>query len=415
MRSLENMMGFPRILAIGSTLFALNLGGCALLPGAGPESWDVRKGQQDSESLQYALIRLTPDILEILSRNEPRLTSVFSDHSPPTQIRFGIGDIVGVTIFEAASGGLFIPEEAGVRPGNFITLPSQQVDSKGNISIPYAQPIHAAGRTQVEVQKSIVDALEARAIEPQVVVSLIEQRATLISVLGDVNAPNRFPVNHAGERVLDAIAQAGGPKFQGYEEWVVLERNGHRAVEPFGELIWESSTNIYLQPEDTIYLFHQPQTILAFGSTGNQGIFNFESWRMSLAEALGKASGLNDGAADASSVFLYRGETVEVARLLGVDVSKYQGPIIPVVYVLDLRNPAGWLLARKFDMRNKDVIYVPNSVTVEASKAMNFFRLAVGTVNDPIQAAVGVYALKAAAVKSASVLLVGGTTATAAP
>jgi len=408
-------MGFPRILAIGLTLFALNLGGCALLPGAGPESWDVRNGQQDSESLQYALIRLTPDILDILSRNEPRLTSVFSDHSPPTEIRFGIGDIVGVTIFEAASGGLFIPEEAGVRPGNFITLPSQQVDSKGNISIPYAQPIRAAGRTQVEVQKSIVDALEARAIEPQVVVSLIEQRATLISVLGDVNAPNRFPVNHAGERVLDAIAQAGGPKFQGYEEWVVLERNGRRAVEPFGELIWESSTNIYLQPEDTIYLFHQPQTILAFGSTGNQGIFNFESWRMSLAEALGKASGLNDGAADASSVFLYRGETVEVARLLGVDVSKYQGPIIPVVYVLDLRNPAGWLLARKFDMRNKDVIYVPNSVTVEASKAMNFFRLAVGTVNDPIQAAVGVYALKAAAVKSASVLLVGGTTATAAP
>ncbi len=406
-------MTFSRILAIGSTLLTLNLGGCSLLPGTGPESWDVRNGQHDPASLQYAVVRLTPDVLEIVSRHEPRLTSSFSDHSPPTQIRFGIGDTVAVTVFEAASGGLFIPNEAGVRPGNFVTLPSQQVDGKGNISIPYAGTIRAAARTQVEVQQSIVNALKARAIEPQVVVSLLEQRATLISVLGDVNGPSRFPVNHAGERVLDAIAQAGGPKYQGYEEWVVLERDGRRAVEPFGALIWESSTNIYLRPEDTLYLFHQPQTILAFGGTGSQGIFNFESWRMSLAEAIGKAGGLNDGAADASSVFLYRGETVEVARLLGIDVSAYQGPIIPVVYVLDLRNPAGWLLARKFDMRNKDVIYVPNSVVTEATKAMAFIRMAIGTVNDPLVAALNVYALKSVVGGTATqtVNLVGGGTA----
>ena len=34
-------------------------------------------------------------------------------------------------IFEAAAGGLFIPAEAGVRPGNFVTLPNQPIDTKG--------------------------------------------------------------------------------------------------------------------------------------------------------------------------------------------------------------------------------------------------------------------------------------------
>jgi polysaccharide export outer membrane protein len=38
-------------------------------------------------------------------------------------------------------------------------------------------------------------------------------------------------------------------------------------------------------------------------------------------------------------------------------------------------------------MRNKDVLYVANADTVQAAKAMEFFRLVVATVNDPIAAA----------------------------
>jgi polysaccharide biosynthesis/export protein len=82
--------------------------------------------------------------------------------------------------------------------------------------------------------------------------------------------------------------------------------------------------------------------------------------------------------------------------LLGVDVSKFDGPIVPIIYNLDLRNPAGYFLSSKFQMRNKDVVYVSNATSVESSKFLNFVRLIVGTVNDPIFAANGAYALKAA-------------------
>jgi polysaccharide export outer membrane protein len=61
-----------------------------------------------------------------------------------------------------------------------------------------------------------------------------------------------------------------------------------------------------------------------------------------------------------------------------------------------LRNPAGYFVASKFEMRNKDVIYVSNATAVESSKFLNFVRLIVGTANDPIVAANGAYALKAA-------------------
>ena len=326
-------------------------------------------------------------VIDVLATNAPRLSAAFSDRRPAVQIKFGIGDIVSVTIFEAAAGGLFIPSEAGVRPGNFVNLPDQQVDNSGNITVPYAGAVRALDRTPAEVQQSIVNALRNRAIEPQVVVALSKQNTSLISVLGEVNAPARFPVSYAGEKILDEITRAGGPKGQGFDTWVMLERDGKRATVPFGALVYESQNNIFARPNDTIYVYREPQTFVAFGASGQQGQFNFDAWRISLAEAVAKAGGLNDTLADPVSVFIYRGETREVAERLGIDISKFEGPIIPVVYNVNFRDPAGYFLATKFQMRNKDVIFASNALAVEQAKIMHYIRLVTATVNDPIVAA----------------------------
>src|SRR5262249_26587518 len=160
--------------------------------------------------------QLTPLVNEIIEHNSTKIGHVFLDRRGPSEIRFGIGDVIAVTLFESIAGGLFIPAAAGVRPGNFITLPNQAVDTKGNITIPYGGAIRAKGRTVVEVQTAIVNSLKDRAIEPQAVVALVDQRASSVTVLGDVNTPSRFPANSSGERLLDVIARAGGPKNPGY-------------------------------------------------------------------------------------------------------------------------------------------------------------------------------------------------------
>ncbi|HJU12103.1 MAG TPA: polysaccharide biosynthesis/export family protein, partial [Candidatus Binataceae bacterium] len=366
--------------------------GCSIMPKEGPGGGEIRDGHYDAGSLPYAEVKITPRTLSVLAAAAPELGRAFRDTRPPRGIVFGVGDIVAVTIFEAAAGGLFIPSEAGVRPGNFVTLPNQAIDNNGNISIPYAGLVKAAGRTPPQVQDEIVNALRNRAIEPQVVVSTADQRTSLVSVLGDVNAPIRMPANAAGEHLLDTITRAGGPKGQGYDEWVMLERDNRREIVPFGAIVYEPRlNNIWTHPNDTVYLYLEPQTFAGFGASGQQGQFNFGAWRISLAEGLGKMGGLNDTLAEPSYVFLYRGETREVAAALGIDCTPYQGPIIPVVYNLNLRDPAGYFLATKFQMRNKDVIYAANAEVADIAKAMNFFRLTVATVNDPIVAATNVY------------------------
>jgi polysaccharide export outer membrane protein len=383
-----------RALALSATIAH---GGCSTLPTSGPASSHVVAGQLDPESLPYALVRITPEVELILARHSMRIGQVFMDRRGPSDIRFGVGDVVSVTLFESAAGGLFIPIEAGVRPGNFVTLPNQSVDTNGNITVPYAGPIAAKGHTVTEVQKSIADALKDRAIEPQAVVALVDQRATSLSVLGEVNTPSRFPVSASGERLLDAITRAGGPKNPGYETWVMLERGGRSATAPFGALINEPSNNIYVRPQDTIYVFTQPQTFLAFGASGQQGQYSFGAWRLSVAESLAKAGGLNDNLADPASVFLYRGEPRKVAEQLGVDCSSFSGAIIPIIYHLNLRDPAGYFLASKFEMRNKDVILASNASSVETSKFLTYLRLITATVNDPLMAAVNAYTVKALA------------------
>jgi polysaccharide biosynthesis/export protein len=374
------------------------LGGCGLMPVNGPSAADILAGQRDPVSLNYAIVKVTPSIIEVLSKNLPRLVG-FANNRRPRDITFGVGDIVSVTIFEAASGGLFIPAEGGVRPGNFVNIPNQSVDLHGNISVPYAGSIRALGRTQVEVQDAIVAALKNRAIEPQVIVSVIEQKTSMISILGEGRSA-RIPATATPERVLDVISRAGMTTTgtttgaAGAETWVILERNGRRAIAPFGALVYEPVNNIYVHPNDTIYLYREPQTFLAFGAVGAQQQIPFGAWRLSLAEAISKSGGLLDLQADPASLFLYRGEARGVAEAMGIDCTPYQGPVIPVIYTINLRDPAGYFLVSSFEMRNKDILYVSNSFSVEATKFMTYLNTINTTIQGPITTVTSAYGLR---------------------
>ena len=108
------------------------------------------------------------------------------------------------------------------------------------------------------------------------------QNTSLITVIGEVNnlitsMTGRIPAQPAGERLLDVITRAGGLRDFGQDKWVTLERHGKRATVPFGALLYEPGNNIWAWPGDTIYIYKEPQTYLAFGATGQQGQFQFSA------------------------------------------------------------------------------------------------------------------------------------------
>jgi polysaccharide export outer membrane protein len=370
-----------------SAALCVVLAGCGITPASGPLAIGITT--EAFSSVPYAVVKLDPASANILARTEPAtLAGAFTDQRPPSRIVFGIGDTVSVTIFEAAAGGLFIPIEAGVRPGNFVTLPDQTVDNDGNISVPYAGTLRAAGRTNVEIQNEVVARIRNRAIEPQVVVSLSNQKTSLVSVFGEVGSPVRYPAAPIGaqDRITDAITRAGGIRDQGYATWVTLERKGHRATVPFANLIYQPANNIFVQPGDRIYVYQEQQKYLAFGATGLQGEFTFDAWRINLAEAVGKASGLLDLQADPGSVFLYRREPREVAEALGVDLKKFpeDQELIPIIFSISFRDPGGYFIATTVQMKNQDVIFAANAQSVEVTKFLQYLQVIMTTTSEGV-------------------------------
>lgn len=373
---------------------SIALGGCGFVPMAGPASMAIRS--ESSPTLPFAVVKLNAAAVQTLGRAEPNvLGGAFADSRPPSAIRFGIGDLVDVTVFEASAGGLYIPIEAGVRPGNFVTIPEQPVDNDGNISIPYAGIIHAAGRTNVEIQNDIVNRIKKRAIDPQVVVTSSQQRSSLVSVFGEVRTPVRFPMPYAGaqDRITDAITRAGGITGPGWETWVMLERHGKRATVPFANLVYWPSNNIFVQPGDRLYLYREPMKFLAFGATGQQGEFPFDAWSISLAQAIAKAGGLLDIQADPGSIFLYRREPRDVAEQLGVDCTKFVGDTIPIIFSVSFQDPAGYFLATKLQMRPFDVLYVANAAQVDVTKVIAFINAVAVTADNGVAVANGLTSL----------------------
>src|SRR5262245_14620259 len=84
------------------------LGRCGFIPMAGPASIDIQS--ENSTTLPFAVVKLDSMVLQTLERFEPNyLPGIFADSRPPSSIRFGIGDVISVTIFEASAGGLYIP------------------------------------------------------------------------------------------------------------------------------------------------------------------------------------------------------------------------------------------------------------------------------------------------------------------
>lgn len=358
--------------------------GCSFLPTQGPNSLEVvSPSPADPSRIPYIVVDLTPSVAALMqpSAVDTLYGSFGLQKAPAPTIQLGVGDIVNVTIFEAASGGLFIPSEAGARAGNFVALPAQEVDKNGTITVPYAGQVPAVGKSPAQVAATIVERLKNRAIEPQAVVSLQESRAAQVSVTGEVNTSIRFPLTKSGDRVLDAIARAGGPKYQAFESYLTLQRGNRRARAYLNTIIQNPEENVYLMPGDTIIVARQFRSFMALGASGLNGQINFDNETLTLSQAMGKSGGVLDSRGDPGQIFVYRVEPKGAVARMGYDVSRFVSHV-PIIYRLNMRQPDGFFIAERFPVRDKDVLFVSNAQSVELTKLLNVIDLSANTGTD---------------------------------
>jgi polysaccharide export outer membrane protein len=283
----------------------------------------------------------------------------------------GLGDRKLETLLEAAV-------QSG-RPGT--RIPDQQVGSDGGISIPYAGRIAAAGRTPEEVQRAIEERLAGKALDPQALIVIRRNLANAVAVEGEVARASRVPLTPGGGRLLEVIAAAGGARGPVRETYVRLSRGGVTATVPLETLVAHPEENIFAEPGDVLTLVRRPQTFSVFGATGKNTAITFNSEKLSLSEALAQSGGLSDDRADPSAVFLFRYEPVNIVRALGQPIATNAPPdVSPIAYRLDLSDAKSYLLAKRFPVRDKDVIFVADAGSRDVSKVATALSNIVGPV-----------------------------------
>ena len=95
----------------------------------------------------------------------------------------------------------------------------------------------------------------------------------------------------------------------------------------------------------------------------------FETQSVTGLEALATVGGLNPGRADPTGIFVFRNEPAHIAnKVLGrSDVGDNQR----FIYVLDLTSPNGVFLARDFDIRDGDTVYVTEAPYNQFTKILS--------------------------------------------
>lgn len=289
----------------------------------------------------------------------------------------GVGDALEVTIWEAPPALLFgggtFDTRIGTQPvaSRPDVLPQLVVGPSGSITVPFAGQVPAAGRSLRDIEQTIVARLRGKAHQPQALVRLARNATANVAVLGDVASAGRVPLTPRGERLLDALALAGGTR-QPLERMTVQVTRGLRTVTmPLQAVVRDPRQNIVLQRDDVVTAIYQPFAFTVLGAAGKNEEIRFEGIGLSLSQALGRIGGLQDMRADPKGVFLFRWEDPQrIQGLVPTQTSLPEGRV-PVIYQVDLKQPQTYFAAQQFAMQDGDVMFISNSPTADFQRFVN--------------------------------------------
>ena len=360
-----------------SALFAaalLALSGCNNLPTIGPSAEEIAQATARPGSDAVQVLDIDANLArQLLAQRRTRLFSeTFGQQRAMADI--GLGDMLEVNIWEAPPATLFGGGAIDPRAPSTVratTLPEQMVDRDGFISVPFAGRIRAAGLTPQAVEAEIIKRLKGKANQPEVMVRVLKSTSSTVTVVGEVNSSTRLQLTAGGERLLDALAAAGGVRQPVNKMTLQVTRGKQFQSLPLELIIRDPDQNVPLQPGDVVTAYFQPLSFVALGATGKNEEIAFEAQGITLAQALARSGGLIDSRSNPQGVFIFRLEQPSAVNWPRQPPLTTPEGLVPVVYRLDLRNPNSFFVMQSFAVQNKDVLYVSNAPAAELQKFLN--------------------------------------------
>lgn len=192
----------------------------------------------------------------------------------------GAGDLIRVTVY-----------------GNQDLTLETRVDETGQITYPLIGHVQLNDLSTRDAESRIAQALRKGGFiqEPNVNVFIVEAVSKLTSILGSVNKPGRFPVNHK-TTLLDLIADAGGLSAEG-SDLVTVVKNKNKKVYDIKKLIEaDADESPVLTGGETVYV--GSNNILISGEVNRPGKYSIRGALRTVADFVTVAGGWTPSAAD---------------------------------------------------------------------------------------------------------------------
>lgn len=196
-------------------------------------------------------------------------------------IHLGPGDLVSVSVYGQPDmdGNVYVADD-------------------GTISVPLLGSVSVAQLSPVEAARRIESALISHQllVQPHVTIQVVQSHSQLVSVLGEVQKPGRYPIN-PGTNIIQLLAEAGGETENG-ADFVYVLRNESQGTQRMRVNLnglgnaKDPLPHDQLRAGDSIYV-PRVQQVYVYGEVRTPGVVRFQPG-MTVMEAITEAGGIDE-------------------------------------------------------------------------------------------------------------------------
>lgn len=333
----------------------VGLAGCALAPGHKMQTTRADNGEDTASSG----VKITPITATLVQRlqglnyrepGKPYVDDGFTDDHT-YQYRIGPRDVLAITVWDHP--------ELTIPAGEFRSADAagHLVADDGTIFYPYVGKVEVTGKTVQEVRGIITQRIGKYIANPQLDVRVAAFRSQKAHIVGEVAEPGPQPITDVPLTVVEAINRAGGLSDKADMLNVNLTRDG---VVNYIDVLalyeqGDASQNILLENGDILNVPDRNlQKVFVLGEVNAPSSLLVHKGRLTLAEAISDVGGVNPRSSNPAKIYVMRGTAGE-----------------PEIYHLDGESPDSMVLADRFPLFPRDVVYVETAAITNWARVIN--------------------------------------------
>jgi polysaccharide biosynthesis/export protein len=298
------------------------------------------------------------DQLTIIVWDHPELTSGGSQLSGQTPLPSSSQGNSGT-----GAGGTTMVGSAAPEGGLVV-----RVANDGTIFFPRVGRLKVVGMNAEQIQQALTKGLSKTIRDPQLDVRISGFNSQSVQATGNIHSPAAESITDVPLTILDAINRAGGALPDADLQNVGVTRNGKRYTVDVAALLetGDPQQNVLLQDGDIIDVPDRSNSrVFVLGEVGRPVSLPMNRGRLTLADAITGAGGLDVKSSDPRLVYVIRGA---------------DKTLTPEVFKLDMTQVDAVLLMTKFELEPKDVVYVQVANSARFNRLLDTITPALNTL-----------------------------------